>query len=114
MGSRFIAVFLTLHRRSAISGGGLLSMSEYEVDRPGVRVSYDDGRLEIMSPLPEHEEYKDCIYRMVCVFAEAYDIEVETRGSATWKRHSLRKGSEPDTCFYIANAPKIIGRRKID
>ena len=26
------------------------------VDRPGLRVSYDEGRLEIMSPLPEHEE----------------------------------------------------------
>ncbi len=27
-------------------------------DRPGLRVSYDEGRLEIMSPLPEHEEGK--------------------------------------------------------
>jgi len=26
-------------------------------DRPHLRVSYDCGRLEIMSPLPEHEEY---------------------------------------------------------
>ena len=84
------------------------------VDRPGVRVSYDEGRLEIMSPLPEHEEYKDSIYSMVRAFAEARGIELETRGSATWKRSSLRKGSEPDTCFYVANAPRIIGKRKID
>ena len=28
------------------------------VSWPGVRVSYDRGRLEIMSPSPEHEEYK--------------------------------------------------------
>ena len=27
-------------------------------DRPGVRVTYDDGKLEIVSPLSEHEEYK--------------------------------------------------------
>ena len=32
-GSRFIGAFLTQLRRSAISGGGLLSMSEYEVAR---------------------------------------------------------------------------------
>lgn len=97
-----------------------VSWDDYEqvledlVDRPGVRVSYDEGRLEIMSPLPEHEEYKDSMFRMVCVFAEVHGIELETRGSATWKRSSLRKGSEPDTCFYVANASKIIGRRQID
>jgi len=83
-------------------------------DRPGLRVSYDEGRLEIMSPLLEHEEYKDSIYRFVCVFAEELGITLETRGSATWKRRKLRKGSEPDTCFYVANAERIIGRRKID
>ena len=105
--------------------GGMLvfqhvSWEDYEklledlADRPGVRVSYNEGRLEIMSPLPEHEEYKDSIYRMVCVFAEMHGIELETRGSATWKRSKLQKGSEPDTCFYVANAPRIIGRRTID
>ncbi len=83
-------------------------------DRPGVRISYDGGRLEIMSPLPEHEEYKDSLYRMVTTFAEMKDIEIETRGSATWKRKKLRKGSEPDTCFYVGNASRIIGRRTID
>jgi Uma2 family endonuclease len=82
--------------------------------RPGVRVSYDEGRLEIMSPLPEHEEYKDSIYSMVRVFCEVRGIELETRGSATWKRSKLQKGSEPDTCFYVANAARIIGRRTID
>src|SRR3989454_9874512 len=97
-----------------------VSWEDYEqllkdlVDRPGVRVSYDEGRLEIMSPLPEHEEYKDSVYSMVRVFAEVHGIELETRGSATWKRPSLRKGSEPDTCFYVANATRIIGRRQID
>lgn len=39
-----------------------VAWDEYErlladlVDRPGLRVTYDEGRLEIMSPLPEHEE----------------------------------------------------------
>ncbi len=83
-------------------------------DRPGVRVSYDEGRLEIMSPLPEHEEYKESIRDMVRVFADAKGIEFEGRGSATWRREKLQKGSEPDTCFYVANAARIIGRRTID
>ncbi len=73
-------------------------------DRPGVRISYDEGRLEIMSPLPEHEEYKESIRDMVRVFADAKGIEFEGRGSATWRREKLQKGSELDTCFYVANA----------
>ena len=66
-------------------------------DRPGLRVTYDEGRLEIMSPLPEHEEYKEFISRMVYLLGDELDINVEPRGSATWKRKRLRKGTEPDT-----------------
>lgn len=83
-------------------------------DRPGVRVLFDQGRLEIMSPLPEHEEYKDFIARMVYALSDKLDINLEPRGSATWKRKRDMKGAEPDTCFYVANADRIIGKRKID
>lgn len=97
-----------------------VSWDEYErlldglTDRPGLRVTYDEGRLEILSPLPEHEEYADFILRMVHVIADARAIAVEPRGSATWKRRPFHKGVEPDTCFYVANAPRIIGKRAID
>lgn len=97
-----------------------VAWDEYErlladlVDRPGLRVTYDEGRLEIMSPLPEHEEYKEFILRLVSVLSEIQGITLETRGSATWKRKAFRKGTEPDTCFYVANATRIIGRRTID
>lgn len=84
------------------------------VDRPGLRVTYDEGTLEIMSPLPEHEEYKDFILRVAQVLSEVLGLALETRGSATWKRPVFRKGTEPDTCFYVANAARIIGKRTID
>ena len=83
-------------------------------DRPGLRITYDEGRLEIMSPLPEHEEYKDFILRAAHVLSEVRGIPIETRGSATWKRRGFRKGTEPDTCFYVAAAPRIIGKRTLD
>lgn len=82
--------------------------------RPGVRVAYDEGRLEIMRPSAEHEEYKDFILRLVGILCEELDMELEPRGSTTWKRRKVRKGAEPDTCFYVASAQKIIGKRKID
>jgi Uma2 family endonuclease len=97
-----------------------VSWEEYEqllgdlADRPGIRVSYDEGRLEIMSPSAEHEEYKEFILRLVQILAEERGVALETRGSTTWKRRTIRKGTEPDTCFYVANAARIIGRRTID
>lgn len=47
------------------------------------------------------------------VLSEELGIPLETRGSATWKRRSIRKGTEPDTCFYVANAASVIGKRSI-
>jgi len=82
-------------------------------DRPGFRVSYNEGRLEIMSPKPEHEECKRIIERIVDTLSDELDINVEPRGSATWK-NKPDKGTEGDTCYYVANAERIIGKRDID
>ena len=97
-----------------------VSWEQYEnlledlIDRPGLRISYDEGRLEIMSPLSEHEDYKDFISHAVRTLCDELGIELEPRGSATWKRKRIRKGAEPDACFYVANARRIIGKRKLD
>ena len=97
-----------------------VSWEEYEAllsqlsDRPGVRVSYDAETMEIMSPLPEHEEYKDFILRLAQAISDESGITLETRGSATFRQKRLAKGAEPDTCFYVQNAARIIGKRTID
>lgn len=83
-------------------------------DRPHLRISYDRGKLEIMSPLPEHEEYAEFIDDLVLLFSEEFDLKLEKRGKATWKRRRLARGVEPDACYYIAAADRIIGKRKID
>ena len=83
-------------------------------DRPHLRVSYDSGALEIMSPLPEHEEYASFIEDVVRLLSEELDLTLEKRGRATWRRRQLAKGVEPDACFYVARADRIIGKRQID
>ena len=83
-------------------------------DRPGLRVSYDEGRLQVMSPSKEHEEYVELIVRIAQVLSEELSVLLETYGSATWKRRILQKGVEPDTCFYVANAHRVIGKRTLD
>lgn len=84
------------------------------IDRPGLQVCYDSGKLEIVSPLPEHEEYERLIEDLVLVFCEVSRVKLEKRGGATWKKRALDKGVEPDASFYIQNAKRVIGKRRID
>jgi Uma2 family endonuclease len=97
-----------------------LTWDEYEdllkdlLERPHLRIAYDHGKLEVMSPSTEHEEYALFIDYLVRIFSEVRGLTLEARGSATWKRKKLDRGIEPDACYYVANARRIIGKRKID
>jgi Uma2 family endonuclease len=42
------------------------------------------------------------------------DCELESLGSTTFTPGTFGAGAEPDTCFYVQNAARIIGKRKID
>jgi Uma2 family endonuclease len=81
---------------------------------PGKRLTYDQGTLEIMVPLPPHEAYKKRIGRMVETTTEELAIEVRSLGSTTWSREDLQKGLEPDQCYYIQNERLVRGKADID
>jgi Uma2 family endonuclease len=78
------------------------------------RVAYDDGTLEIMTPLPEHEYYKETISIVIQDIAEVLDRDYESLGSTTWKREIKKAGVEPDNCFYFQNEPRIRGKLEYD
>ncbi|GCL42193.1 hypothetical protein NIES80_18960 [Dolichospermum planctonicum] len=78
------------------------------------RVAYDDGNLEIMTPLPEHEQYKEVISDAVKDIAEKLDLNYESLGSTTWKRERKMAGIEADNCFYFQNEPLVRGRLDLD
>lgn len=81
---------------------------------PGVRVAYDQGVLEIMSPSKLHEVLKRLIGRMLETLTLELNIECQSAGSTTWKREDLAKGIEPDECYYIANEPRVRGQDQAD
>lgn len=83
-------------------------------ESPAARVAYDDGVLEIMNPLPEHEYYKEVIGDAIKEIAEVLDLDYESLGSTTWKRESRLAGVEPDNCFYFQNEAKIRGKLEFD
>ena len=97
-----------------------ISWDDYELlledfaERPGMRITYNQGRLEIVTTSSEHEEWKEFILRLVQVLCEELSLNLQSYGGTTWKRKRDLKGTEADTCFYIANAQQVIGKRAID
>ncbi len=82
-------------------------------DRP-VKLTYDQGRLEIMSPSNFHEQVKKVLARIIEAYGDKEGTLIEGLGSTTFSREDLRKGLEPDECYYIAHAPDIIGKKELD
>jgi Uma2 family endonuclease len=82
-------------------------------DRP-IRLTYDEGRLEIMSPLPEHERPKKIIARMIEMLAFELDLPMVSLGSTTFSRKDKAKGLEPDECYYFKNEQRMRGRKRLD
>ncbi|UKO97539.1 Uma2 family endonuclease [Nostoc sp. UHCC 0870] len=78
------------------------------------RVSYSQGVLEIMSPLPEHEVAKVIIGDLVKALLEELDMEFWSLGSTTFDQEIMDAGVEPDDCFYIQNEAAVRGKDRID
>ncbi len=97
-----------------------VSWDEYEEllqelgDGYAVRVAYTEGELELMAPLYRHEKPKDLVLLLVSVLTQELGWEMESAGSTTLKRKDMKRGAEPDTCFYIQNAAQMIGRDTLD
>ena len=82
--------------------------------QPGIRLTYDRGLLEIMTPLDPHEGNKKLLGRLVETLTEELNIEVRSLGSRTCQRQDLNRGFEPDQCYYIQNEPSVWNKEQID
>src|SRR5687768_7933228 len=75
-----------------------VAWDEYEqllealADRPGLRLTYDSGRLQIISPSRKHEKYKEIIGDLIKAVVDELGITAESSGSTTWKRKEDAKG----------------------
>jgi Uma2 family endonuclease len=79
----------------------------------GVRLTYDRGNVELMTTSQEHEQFGYLLGRVVDVLTEELYLPCICVGKTTWRREVLDRGLEPDECFYLANAPRVCGK-KID
>lgn len=83
-------------------------------DSSAPRLTFDRGTLEIMSPTFEHERLNRLLASFVEEAAEDLDVDIENAGSTTFRRLDLDRGVEPDSCFYISNAERVLGKRTVN
>ncbi|MCI0387435.1 MAG: Uma2 family endonuclease [Acidobacteria bacterium] len=80
----------------------------------GLRISYNDGTLQIMTLSPEHENYVRFFESLITAVRLRLRINIRSFGSATMKKRKKSKGNEPDACFYVQSAVLIGNRIQLD
>ena len=76
---------------------------ELRGDASGTRVTYLDGRLEIMSPSDSHESIKKRLARLLEAWAEEQDVELDGYGSWTMTDRVREVGAEADECYLVGS-----------
>jgi len=83
-------------------------------DKRSLRIAYNQGVLEVMVPLPEHEKNAVIIGDIVKLLLKLQGREWECLGSTTYKNELKRIGIEPDDSFYIEHYQSVIGKKRLD
>jgi Uma2 family endonuclease len=109
----------------AMPPGAVLTLSnlaweEYDAllheldEQPYYRLTYDNGRLEIMTLSPEHEIPAALFSALILVLAEECRLNYLSLRSTTLRKRKKAKGTEPDDCYYFKDFKKMVGKKAID
>lgn len=83
-------------------------------DRRNVRVTFDRGDLELMSPSLRHESWGNMLGAFVEILAEELEMPLICARSTTFRRKDVNRGLEPDNCYYIERVQDILGKEDLD
>ncbi len=72
-----------------------------------IRMTYDGGELEITSPSLPHEHIASVLGTLVNVWTVELDIAISSCRMMTIRRAELKRGFEPDNCYYVQNEPRV-------
>jgi Uma2 family endonuclease len=79
-----------------------------------LRMIYDRGALEIMSPSSKHELISYLIGRMVDQWTLHLEIDIRSGRNTTFRRKDLERGLEPDNCYWITHELQMRSKDKVD
>jgi Uma2 family endonuclease len=104
----------------AVATLNYVSWAEYEAllealdEQPRYRLSYDDGRLEIMTTSAEHEMPAGLLPAIILVLAEELNLNYLSLRSTTLRKQQKAKGIDPDDCYYFKDFKKVAGKKRIN
>jgi Uma2 family endonuclease len=85
------------------------------VGERSIRVTYDQGTMEVFLPSFGHHNDAYLLGRIVDMLTEELELDVIGNGTTTHKRQDLDKGAEPDRCYWLRdNARRVRGKRQLD
>ena len=85
-----------------------------DLENPHVFITYDRGIMEIISPSQPHGIDEALITRLLTAYADELDIPIRSCGVVTIKRRDLRRGLEPDRCFYVKSWREVATKPLVD
>lgn len=92
-----------------------LRVAEFRDQRgSGVRITFDRGRIELMSPKFRHEKPSHRLGLIINALARAFGYKVVSARTTTLQQEQAEQGLEPDNCFYVQSALAILAVDDID
>ena len=85
-----------------------------ELDNRPIRLTYDRGDLEIMTPTHRHEACKSLARRKIDAMTEVLNVPIKSGGSTTFQRPDLERANEPDECYWVQSEARMRGKLEID
>jgi Uma2 family endonuclease len=79
-----------------------------------VRMTYDRGELEILSPSKSRERCAYLIGRLIDVWTEELSIDIQSCRTMTCRREDLDRGLEPDNCYYVRHERRMRRKTELD
>ncbi len=79
-----------------------------------VRMTFDRGDLEMMSPSQLHEQFGYLIGRLIDVWTEELNTDIKSCRTMTFRREDLQRGFEPDNCYYVGHERVVRTKGELD
>jgi Uma2 family endonuclease len=67
----------------------------------GLKMTYLEGTLELMSPSNLHELAKKLIARLLEIWAMERNVRLVGLGGTTWRKEAKKRGLEADECYKL-------------
>ncbi len=78
------------------------------------RLTYDRSKLEMMTPLEEHERCSRLIESLILVIADEMEMQIHSIGSVLLKRPDLACVAQPNASYYLTEKVRLSKRAELD